>query len=374
MHQKTLGRANRWTRWIEAKMNHSCEKMLTAFVLGTIFATVGFPVKLAAQVPGQTPHVFQLSGDFWGTHDPSIMKEGGAWYVFATGLAPHGHMAIRCSRDLQVWKLCGQVFTEIPEWIRKESPGTKELWAPDISYFNGEYYLYYAYSLFGKNTSGIALATNKTLDPASPDYKWIDQGVVLRSGAGDDFNAIDPNLVIDTSGQTWLAFGSFWSGVKMRRIDRTTGKLSAEDSHLYALASRERPAGAPAGTPQLPPDWEAIEAPFVIHHGEFYYLFVSWDLCCRGTRSTYRTMVGRSRDVTGPYVDATGKPMVEGGGVQVLVGNHRWIGPGGESLYVGTDQTIMVFHAYDATSGKPALQVSTVGWIDGWPEVGIQNN
>jgi arabinan endo-1,5-alpha-L-arabinosidase len=330
--------------------------------------------ELSAQGSSQSPHVFQLSGDFWGTHDPSIMKQGDTWYVFATGRAPQGQMAIRCSQDLQAWKLCGQVFTEIPEWIQKESPGTKELWAPDISYFDGEYHLYYAYSLFGKNTSGIALATNKTLDQASPDYKWADQGLVLRSGAGDDFNAIDPNLVIDASGQTWLAFGSFWSGIKMRRIDRATGKLSAEDSHLYALASRERPAGAPAGTPELPPNWEAIEAPFIIHHGEFYYLFVSWDLCCRGTKSTYRTMVGRSRTVTGPYVDATGKPMLEGGGVQVLVGNQRWLGPGGESLYVGADRTIMVSHAYDAISGKPALQVSTVAWKDGWPEVGIEDN
>jgi arabinan endo-1,5-alpha-L-arabinosidase len=266
------------------------------------------------------------------------------------------------------------VFTELPEWIRNESPGTKELWAPDISYFDGVYHLYYAYSLFGKNTSGIALATNKALDPTSPDYKWVDQGLVLRSGLGDDFNAIDPNLVMDASGKTWLAFGSFWSGIKMRRIDRATGKLSVKDRHLYALASRERPADAPVGTPALPPNWEAIEAPFIIRHGDFYYLFVSWDLCCRGTKSTYRTMVGRSRSVTGPYVDATGRPMLDGGGTQVLVGNQRWLGPGGESLYVGRDQTIMVFHAYDVETGRPALQVSTVGWKNGWPKVGLRDN
>lgn len=355
-------------------MNNPYVKMLQAFVLSMLLVLLCQPAELAAQSAGPAPHVFQLSGDFWGTHDPSIMKQGDTWYVFATGRAPHGQMAIRCSQDLQMWKLCGQVFTEIPEWIQKESPGTKDLWAPDISYFDGEYHLYYAYSLFGKNTSGIALATNKTLDPASSEYKWVDQGLVLRSGAGDDFNAIDPNLVIDGSGQTWLAFGSFWSGIKMRRIDRATGKLSTQDGHLYALAGRERPAGAPAGTPELPPNWEAIEAPFIIHYGEYYYLFVSWDLCCRGTKSTYRTMVGRSRVVTGPYVDATGKPMLEGSGVQVLVGNHRWLGPGGESLYVGADQTIMVFHAYDAVSGKPALQVSTVAWKDGWPEVGLEDN
>jgi arabinan endo-1,5-alpha-L-arabinosidase len=355
-------------------MNHSNAEMLPAFVLGAILAMGCCSAELAAQRPGQAPHVFELSGDFWGTHDPSIMKEGDTWYVFATGLAPHGQMAIRCSKDLQGWKHCGQVFTELPEWIRKESPGTKELWAPDISYFDGVYHLYYAYSLFGKNTSGIALATNKALDPTSPDYKWVDQGLVLRSGLGDDFNAIDPNLVMDASGKTWLAFGSFWSGIKMRRIDRATGKLSVKDGHLYALASRERPADAPVRTSALPPNWEAIEAPFIIRHGDFYYLFVSWDLCCRGTKSTYRTMVGRSRSVTGPYVDATGRPMLDGGGTQVLVGNQRWLGPGGESLYIGRDQTIMVFHAYDVETGRPALQVSTVGWKNGWPKVRLRDN
>jgi arabinan endo-1,5-alpha-L-arabinosidase len=355
-------------------MNHSNAKMLPAFALGAILAMGWCSAELAAQRPGQAPHVFELSGDFWGTHDPSIMKEGDTWYVFATGLAPHGQMAIRCSKDLQVWKHCGQVFTELPEWIRNESPGTKELWAPDISYFDGVYHLYYAYSLFGKNTSGIALATNKALDPTSPDYKWVDQGLVLRSGLGDDFNAIDPNLVMDASGKTWLAFGSFWSGIKMRRIDRATGKLSVKDGHLYALASRERPADAPVRTSALPPNWEAIEAPFIIRHGDFYYLFVSWDLCCRGTKSTYRTMVGRSRSVTGPYVDATGRPMLDGGGTQVLVGNQRWLGPGGESLYIGRDQTIMVFHAYDVETGRPALQVSTVGWKNGWPKVRLRDN
>jgi arabinan endo-1,5-alpha-L-arabinosidase len=327
---------------------------------------------IAAQPNSSVPQVFTLSGDYQGTHDPSIIKAGETWYVFATGRAPNGHMAIRCSNDLENWKLCGHVLDEIPEWIRKESPGTKELWAPDISFFNGKYHLYYAYSLFGKNTSGIALLTNKTLDSASPDYKWMDEGLVLRSRAEDDFNAIDPNLVIDESGNAWMAFGSFWSGIKMRRLDRETGKLSAKDTKLYALASRERPPDAAPALPGLPADWEAVEAPFIIHHGAYYYLFVSWDLCCRGLKSTYRTMVGRSRKVTGPYVDATGKRMLDGGGTPVLVGNRRWLGPGGESLYVGQDQTIMVFHAYDARTGKPAMQISTVAWKDGWPQVGLE--
>ncbi len=353
----------------------SCRKGTFAAVTGIgalLFGGLGIQTA-SAQTHSSSSHIFALSGDYEGAHDPSVIKAGDTWYVFTTGLAPLGHMAIRCSKDLQVWKLCGQVLREIPKWIRMESPGTRELWAPDISYFNGRYHLYYAYSLFGKNTSGIALLTNKTLDMTSPDYKWVDEGLVLRSRAQDNFNAIDPNLVVETNGLAWLAFGSFWSGIKMRRIDVATGKLSAEDTHLYSLASRERPQNASAGSADLPADWEAVEAPFIIRYDSFYYLFVSWDLCCRGAKSSYRTMVGRSRSVTGPYLDATGKAMLEGGGTPVLVGNRRWVGPGGASLYTEGDQTIMVFHAYDALTGKSALQVSTVSWQDGWPQVGLQD-
>ncbi|HVJ09185.1 MAG TPA: arabinan endo-1,5-alpha-L-arabinosidase [Acidisarcina sp.] len=322
----------------------------------------------------QQPRALNLTGEFGGTHDPSIIKAGGIWYVFATGKAHEGgQFQIRCSSNLTEWKLCGHVFDEIPAWIRKDSPGTEELWAPDISYVNGEYRLYYAYSLFGKNLSGIALATNKTLDPNSHDYKWVDHGLVLRSTAQDDFNAIDPNFVRDTKGHDWLAFGSFWTGIKMRRLDEQTGLLSKTDTKLYSLASRRKPQNAPPPSPNLPPDWEAVEAPFVVAHGGYYYLFVSWDLCCRGTKSSYRTMVGRSRRITGPYVDKDGVAMTQGGGSALLTANAHWLGPGGESVLMQTDgNDLLVFHAYDARSGKPALQISTMTWQDDWPHAALQ--
>lgn len=337
--------------------------------------TAAIALALAPVLFCQGPKPLQLSGDYPLTHDPSIAREGNTYYVFATGHAPDGgQFAIRCSNNLTDWKLCGHVFDEIPKWIHEASPRTRELWAPDISFFQGKYHLYYAYSAFGVNTSGIALATNDTLDPKSPRYHWKDEGLVLKSTEADNFNAIDPNIVFDDKGQPWLSFGSFWSGIKMRRIDAATGKTAVADPSLYSLAARDKPQNAEPAKPGLPPNWEAIEAPFIVRHGKFYYLFVSFDLCCRGTRSTYRTMVGRSRRVTGPYLDADGKPMLEGGGTQLLTANTRWLGPGGESILQRPEGDIIVYHAYDAVTGKPALQISTLTWEDGWPHAALGTN
>ena len=313
-----------------------------------------------------------VTGDVGGTHDPSIMKEGGTWYVFATGKAPDGgQFAVRCSEDLEHWRRCGHVFDTIPAWIQQRSPATKDLWAPDISRVGDEFRLYYCYSIFGKNTSGIALAVNKTLDPASADYKWVDKGLVLESTAADDFNAIDPNFVEDGKGGAWLAFGSFWDGIKMRRLD-DSGMVSPKDTRLYSLARRAKPKDAPGATANLPAAWEAVEAPFVVRHGQYFYLFTSWDICCHGKASTYRTMVGRSKKVTGNYKDESGKKLLKGGGTELLTGNGRWKGPGGESVLLddkGGD--LMVFHAYDPVTGRPSLQLSRITWVDDWPRVAL---
>jgi arabinan endo-1,5-alpha-L-arabinosidase len=324
--------------------------------------------------PTEEPRSFSLEGDVVGTHDPSIIKEGETWYLFAT-TPPNSktgdQFPIRCSKDLLKWKMCGYVLTEIPTWIKSESPKTKELWAPDISYFDGKFHLYYAYSAFGVNTSGIALLTNTTLNRQSRDYRWVDEGLVLKSRAEDDFNAIDPNLILDEKGQAWLSFGSFWSGIKMVKLDRKTGKLSSEDKQIYSLASRRKPKQFDAAKPGLPPDYQAIEAPSIVHHGDYYYLFVSYDLCCRGTKSTYRTMVGRSRNVTGPYLDAEGKEMSQGAAMPLLKANQKWLGPGGESVLLQKGQDIIVYHAYDARTGVPSLQISTLTWTDGWPHAAL---
>lgn len=298
-----------------------------------------------------SPQLLPLDGDIIGVHDPVIIKQGDWYYVFAT------RGSIRRSKDLRHWLLAGSVFDKLPAWATQEIPATRGgYWAPDISFHNGAYRLYYSVSTFGKNDSAIGLVTNKTLDPDSPDYAWVDQGLVLRSHPDDNFNAIDPNLATDDQGRQWLAFGSFWSGIKMRRIDPQTGKLSSEDTQIYALARRPSP--------------DAIEAPFIVRHEDHYYLFVSFDYCCRGVKSTYNVVVGRSRDITGPYADADGKPMLEGGGTKLIEGTPLWRGPGHPAVLLqpsGPD--LMLFHAYDGTTGRPSLHISTLAWENGWPRV-----
>jgi arabinan endo-1,5-alpha-L-arabinosidase len=318
-------------------------------LLASCFQTFGQAVRL--------PAPSELQGDIRQVHDPSIIKEGRNFYLFST----RAGISIRCSAELIRWRLCGDVFAHLPEWAVKDVPGLRGLWAPDVSFFNGKYHLYYSASTFGSNRSSIGLVTNQTLDPTSDKYRWVDQGKVIGSTALDDWNAIDPNVVLDEQDQPWLSFGSFWGGIKLRQLDFATGKLSATDQMLYALASRPR-------TAQLP---GAIEAPAIIRKNGYYYLFVSFDFCCRGKDSTYNIRVGRARRVTGPYMDRTGKPLMDGGGTIVVASQGRWVGPGHCAILQDKDGETLVYHAYDTESrGIPTLRIAPLIWdLAGWPTI-----
>ncbi len=297
------------------------------------------------------------TGDVDGVHDPVAIREGNTWHVFCTGggRAGQGIIPVRTSKDLEHWTSAGWVFDKLPDWATAEIPRARGAWAPDISYRRGKYWLYYSVSTFGSRNSAIGLATNVTLDPKSPKHKWVDEGMVLRSyEEKDDWNAIDPNAVVEDEDRVWLAWGSFWGGIKMRRLDPLSGKLSPEDTTLHSLASR----------PRTPPIGGSIEAPFLVKRGEFWYLFASFDRCCRGAQSTYNVVVGRSHKITGPYVDRSGKPMTEGGGTLVLEATTpEWRGPGHQAV-VGD---LLFYHAYHGTTGRPHLRISKLVWADGWP-------
>ena len=303
------------------------------------------------------PQAFELDGDIRQVHDPTIIKEGQTYYLFST----RAGISIRCSTDLIRWRLCGDVFAHLPEWAVKDVPGLRGLWAPDVSYFNGKFHLYYSASTFGSNRSSIGLATTQTLDQASANYRWVDHGKVIGSNSSDDWNAIDPNVVLDEKNEPWLAFGSFWGGIKLRKLDQTTGKLSSADQTLYALASRPRTANLPG----------AIEAPVIIRKNSYYYLFVSFDLCCRGKDSTYNIRVGRAPRLTGPYMDRSGKLMMEGGGTLVVAGKGRWAGPGHCAVLQNKEGETLVYHAYDTEwRGISTLRIASLVWdLEGWPRI-----
>lgn len=310
------------------------------------------------------PAMLSLEGDVDGVHDPVVIKHGDTYYLFSTGGRPgQGVIPIRTSKDLRRWSLSGYVFEKLPDWAVQEIPKARGAWAPDISYFNGKYHLYYSVSTFGSRNSAIGLATNHTLDPQSPDYKWVDEGMVLRSWEDrDDWNAIDPNLVTESRDRIWLCWGSFWGGIKMRRVDPATGKLSQTDLTMYSLASR----------PREKPINGSVEAPFIIRRDDYWYLFVSFDFCCRGAKSTYHIVVGRSKSVTGPYLDKTGKPMTEGGGSVVLgATTPNWRGPGHNAVLREPGADYLVFHAYHGQTGRPRLHISTMVWEHGWPRVAL---
>jgi arabinan endo-1,5-alpha-L-arabinosidase len=293
-------------------------------------------------------------------HDPVIAHEADTYYIFSTGsLIP-----FLCSKDKVVWEFCGRVFESNPAWMREVNPNLVDIWAPDISFFNNRWHLYYAVSSFGSQASAIGLATNVTLDPKSPEYKWVDQGEVLRSKPGDAWNAIDPNLVLDENGEPWLVWGSFWQGIWMRKIESRTGQLDADDSMYHHLADRSTG----------PDHTSAIEAPFIVFREGKWYLFVSFDLCCQGVNSTYNVRVGRSEALTGPYLDREGVPLTEGGGTLLLSAYDRWKGPGHNGILLEQDIYWMVYHAYDANQiGVPKLRIESLSWdADGWPSLPSQ--
>lgn len=298
-------------------------------------------------------------------HDPVMIKQGETYYLFHTGKG----ISMWSSKDMKHWNEEAPVFSTAPAWAVKAVPGFKNnhIWAPDISFHNGKYYLYYSISAFGKNTSCIGLATNTTLNPKDKNYKWVDHGKVIQSVPGRDmWNAIDPNLITDEKGTPWLAFGSFWNGLKLVKL-REDRMAVAQPEEWTTIASRKRDF---ALEDTLAGDG-AIEAPFIFKKNGYYYLFASTDYCCRGENSDYKMVVGRAKDVKGPYLDKDGKSMAQGGGSLVLQGNKAWNGVGHNAVVSFEGKDYIVFHAYDAADkGKPKLRIEPLSWsAELWPQV-----
>lgn len=292
--------------------------------------------------------------------DPStIVKRGGTYWIYGTGPGAQQFS----STDRLHWTSRGPALPTAPDWLARTVPGNKnDVWAPDVHFFNGKYYLYSSYSQWGSNVSGIGVATSATLDPKS----WVGQGLVTRSANAGDGNAIDPCVFEDAGGGPWLSYGSYATGIKLIPLDPATGRQAA-GSAVTRLATRP---GVPGN---------AIEASYIYYRDGYYYLFVNWDSCCAGSKSQYNIRVGRSRTVTGPYLDKSGRDMMEGGGTLFLAavpdnGTGRppddETGPGHVGiLREGNDFWLSTHYEWARDrNGATTVNVQKLAWDgDGWP-------
>ncbi|GAB7193229.1 arabinan endo-1,5-alpha-L-arabinosidase [Kineococcus sp. NUM-3379] len=279
------------------------------------------------------------------THDPSMVKTAdGRYYVYST----HNLVEVRTSTDRTNFTRGASALSKPLTWSSSYGT-TTDLWAPDVSYRGGKYLMYYSVSSFGSNNSAIGLATS----PSGAPGTFTDQGRVYSSSTSDNYNAIDPALTVDANGRWWLSFGSFWSGLKMIQIDPATGKQLASNTRRYDLATRPSPG--------------AVEAPYIHHANGWYYLTASFDRCCQGAASTYKTVVGRSRSITGPYLDKAGVDMRNGGGSVINATQGSVHGPGGQSVMRDVDGDLIVYHYYQ-DNGVEKLGVNRLAYDSaGWP-------
>ena len=298
-------------------------------------------------------------------HDPVMAYEDSTYYIFATGIG----IQQMTSKDRKMWTVSPEpVMSVIPKWTRDSVPGFRHhVWAPDVIQWHGRWWLAYSCSTFGKNGSAIGLLSTHKLDSKI----WDDEGCIVTSKENiDNWNAIDPNFVIDENDQPWLVWGSFWNGIQLARLDTTmhipSGELPRTIARRYAPGfepSEPNPTSKFAGT-------NAIEAPFIFKHGEYYYLFVSWDYCCRGAKSNYRVAVGRSKNVAGPYIDRSGKDMAIGGGNLFIEGDKKAFEAAGHCAAYHIDgEDIFICHGYSiAHKGASILIQRPITWTaDGWP-------
>ncbi len=332
---------------------------LYQILLGATMIIVAPTVK--AQQVVETPMV----------HDPVIAYEDGTYYLYCTG---HG-ITQMTSTNRQHWTLSQEGVLpkeKIPSWTHDSVPGfDTHIWAPDVIKYKNKWYMGYSCSTFGKNTSAIGLLSNTSL---ANKNGWNDEGCLVASKSDrDQWNAIDPNFIVDGKGNPWMTWGSFWDGIQLIPLDKKTfhvkkGAKPQTIARRHAVGDTNvepNPTSKYAGT-------NAIEAPFIMKHGKYYYLFVSWDYCCRGVKSNYRVAVGRSKKVSGPYFDKNGKSMMEGGGTLILEGDKKeFEAMGHSSAYTFPDGDRFFCHGYSVEkNGASILVEKIINWTsDGWPSL-----
>jgi len=313
-------------------------------------------------------------------HDPSALQfEDGYFMTFSSGYRTDyslgriiqglGINAWYRDSAMDTWCLADILFTgsDKPKWWDELIPNQGGFWAPDLP---SKWVMYYSYEADNDSASviGRAVATGE-----APNLKWKDDGIVLLMPNCRWHNntcpvAIDPSVFTDDKGGLYMAYGSGTSGIWVVELDAETGHLSAEAAQGWSEDNKAFHHVAYRDT-----KIDYIEAPYVYRHpgNGYYYLFVNWGGCCRGLESTYNIRIGRSRSPVGPFLDKSGKDMVDQGGSLVIETKGRYIGPGHAAIYRHTDgRFAFSFHFYDGgNEGKARLAVRELSWVDDWPVV-----
>ena len=291
-----------------------------------------------------------LQGDI-RVHDPVMTKQGGTYYIFHTGKG----ISIKTSKDRIHWQNAERVFdsASLPAWHKTDIPEQDgNLWAPDISWHDGKYHLYYSVSAWMNFNSSIGYATNTTLDTNDPAYKWVDKGQVISyKNGGEGVNVIDPNIVWDRGGKEWLVYGSYKAGLRMTELNPATGKPVNNSPDIITLTT-----GLGEGV-------------FIIKDSKYYYIFASRGKCCAGLSSTYQIVTGRSENIRGPYLNKEGESWMDNKYTLFLQGNEEEPGRGHNGFFTEHDTTFIVYHAYTrSANGAPLLNIKPV-YMDeqGWP-------
>ncbi len=273
-------------------------------------------------------------------HDPSTIAEcDGKYYTFGTGGG-------------------GLISDDGWSWHGgAERPGGGA--APDVLKIGDRYLCIYGATgggLGGGHNGRILTMWNKTLDPKSPDFKWTKAVEVCSSDGMEDQDAIDPSLLLDpTTGRLWVSYGTYFGTIRLIELDPKTGfRMKGNKEKDIAI------------------DCEATD---LIYRDGWYYLLGTHGTCCDGVNSTYNIVVGRSRNVEGPYVDNVGRDMFHGGGRMVIAAGDRKTGPGHFGRTVIDEGVEIMSCHYEADferSGRSVLGIRPLLWKNGWPVAGEQ--
>lgn len=274
-------------------------------------------------------------------HDPSTLAEcDGKFYTFGTG--ENG------------------IYSEDGGWTWRTGairPGRGA--APDVIKVGDRYLIAYSATgggLGGSHKGQVLTMWNKTLDPNSPDFKYTEPVVVATSEDNEDCDAIDAGLLLDpTDGRLWLTYGTYFGFIRLVELDPETG-FRKEGNKAIDVAI----------------DCEATD---LIYRNGWYYLLGTHGTCCDGVNSTYNIVVGRSRKVTGPYIDNVGRPMLQGGGKMVInaTPDGRKVGAGHFGRFIceeGVEKTSFHYEADFDRGGYSVLAIRPLLWQNDWPVAG----